>query len=66
MDVYKPRIKQEILRNCDVVVDGLYIDSLKNSKLQFRGSSNQRIIDTHKSTYNKVALWTNTNQPMTE
>lgn len=34
-----------ILKNVDVLVDGLYIDELKDLKLEFRGSSNQRVID---------------------
>lgn len=34
-----------ILRLCDVVVDGAYIDNLRDLTLPFRGSSNQRIID---------------------
>ena len=34
-----------ILKNVDVLVDGLYIDELRDLKLEFRGSSNQRVID---------------------
>lgn len=34
---------------CDVVVDGPYVDSLKNPKLQWRGSSNQRVIDVRRT-----------------
>lgn len=34
-----------ILKNIDVLVDGLYIDELRDLKLEFRGSSNQRVID---------------------
>jgi anaerobic ribonucleoside-triphosphate reductase activating protein len=30
---------------CDVLVDGAYVDELKDLTLAFRGSSNQRIID---------------------
>ena len=35
---------KNICKMCDVVVDGPYVESLKNGKLKFRGSSNQRII----------------------
>lgn len=38
-----------ILRLCDVVVDGAYIDNLRDLTLPFRGSSNQRIIDVQNS-----------------
>lgn len=47
-----------LLASCDVVVDGPYIDSLKNLKLQWRGSSNQRIIDVEKTlNANKIILY---------
>lgn len=39
----------EILDNIDVLVDGKFIQSLKNLMLKFRGSENQRIIDMRKS-----------------
>ena len=38
------KYRQQILKIIDVLVDGQYIDELKNLNLQFRGSSNQRII----------------------
>lgn len=40
---------QDILLYTDVLVDGRYIDNLKDITLAFRGSSNQRIIDVQKS-----------------
>ena len=48
--IYEDLIKENdkhlntILKNIDVLVDGPFIDELKNIKLQFRGSSNQRIL----------------------
>lgn len=49
--------KQAIL-DCDVLVDGPYIDSLKDVNLKFCGSSNQRVIDVQKSLQeNKIILW---------
>ncbi len=39
----------ELLRYVDVLVDGPFIEYLKNISLVFRGSSNQRIIDVQKS-----------------
>ena len=49
---------KEILSYVDVLVDGKYVDDLKDLKLRFRGSSNQRIIDVKKSLKeNKIILW---------
>ncbi len=39
----------EILENMDVLVDGMFVEELKDAKLKFRGSSNQRVIDVQKS-----------------
>ena len=37
-----------ILKNCDVVVDGKYIEELRDVNLKWRGSSNQRVLDMKK------------------
>lgn len=37
-------IQMEVAQKCDVVVDGPYIEELRDVSLPFRGSSNQRII----------------------
>lgn len=42
----------------DVLVDGPFIEELKDARLAFRGSSNQRVIDLNKSRKeNQVVLW---------
>ena len=42
----------------DVLVDGEYVDELRNISLKFRGSSNQRIIDVKESLkQNKIVLY---------
>lgn len=38
-----------LLKLCDVLVDGLFVESLLDLNLRFRGSSNQRLIDVKKS-----------------
>ena len=54
-DDYRKAILQE---NVNVLVDGRYIDELRDLTLKFRGSSNQRLIDIKKSLeQNKVVLW---------
>ena len=40
---------EKMLKNIDFLVDGEFVEDLKNLKLKFRGSSNQRIIDVQKS-----------------
>jgi len=42
-------LRQEMLSYCDVLVDGKFVLKLRNLKLKFRGSSNQRIIDVQSS-----------------
>ena len=39
----------ELLHNIDVLVDGPFIQELKNKDLPFRGSSNQQIVDIPRS-----------------
>lgn len=45
----KDLINTDIVKYVDVIVDGQYIDALHNFKLEWRGSSNQRVIDVKKS-----------------
>ena len=57
-DIIKNDTLKEILKRTDVLVDGAYIDELRDISLPFRGSSNQRIIDVQESLkQNQVILW---------
>ena len=55
------------MRLVDVLVDGPFIEDLKNLRLKFRGSENQRIIDVKKSMEaGKIILWDEKVNPMRE
>lgn len=50
--------QRELLELLDVLVDGPFIEKLRDTDLLFRGSSNQRLIDVQASLYKgKVVLW---------
>ncbi len=55
--IIKDPVKKKLLDLCDVLVDGLFINKLKNLRLKFRGSENQRVIDIKKSTSENVILY---------
>lgn len=50
--------QRELLELIDVLVDGPFIEKLRDPDLLFRGSSNQRLINVQSSLYEgKVVLW---------
>ena len=57
-DIIQNDTLKEILKYTDVLVDGAYVDKLRDISLAFRGSSNQRIIDVKKtSEKGEIVLW---------
>lgn len=51
--------RQQIIRQCNVLIDGRYIDSQRDITLKWRGSPNQRVIDVQKSLHGgELVLWT--------
>lgn len=56
--ILKDKDMYELISKCDVLIDGIFVEKLKNIKLKFRGSSNQRVIDIKKSiANNKVEIF---------
>ena len=54
---YTPFTK-DMLESIDVIVDGEFVEALKDIKLRFRGSSNQRIIDLKRTRESgTIKLW---------
>ena len=50
--------RKEIVKQCDVMVDGRYIDSQRNPSKKWAGSDNQRVIDVQESLkQRKVVLY---------
>lgn len=50
--------RREIIKLCNIVVDGEYIDEQKDLTLKFRGSKNQRVIDIQQTLkQGKVVLY---------
>ncbi len=57
----RTEVTDEILSLLDVLVDGRFVERLKDITLEFRGSRNQRLIDMPKTLQEgKVVLWENT------
>lgn len=50
--------RQQIISQCDVLIDGRYIDSQRDITLSWRGSANQRVINIKESLQKgEIVLW---------
>lgn len=47
-----------LLRAADILIDGPFVQALRDRLLRFRGSSNQRILDVRRSLSAMQAVWT--------
>lgn len=47
---------RDILEQIDVLVDGMFVEELKDMALKFRGSSNQRVIQVQESLKNEKVI----------
>lgn len=57
-DLPQSPVTQEFLDMLDVLVDGPFVEELKQAGLRFRGSKNQRLIDMKKTRETgEVVLW---------
>ena len=49
---------EELLRMCDLLIDGPFVQEKRDLTLQFRGSANQRLIDMPKTwKAGHIVLW---------
>ena len=54
-------VTDEMLAHIDVLVDGRFVEALKDIRLRFRGSSNQRILDLNRTrATGELSLWSGT------
>ncbi len=53
---YFDYLRQHIICKCDVVVDGRYIDSLRDVTAKWRGSTNQNVVDVKESLKQKQVV----------
>ena len=50
-------LRQAIIAQCNVFVDGKYKESQRDITLPYRGSKNQRLIDIQQTLKGKIVLW---------
>ena len=59
-EIMKNDILKETIFKCDVLVDGRYVEELKDQNYHWAGSTNQRVIDIKKTLLlGEISLWDN-------
>lgn len=59
-EIMKNDILKETIFKCDVLVDGRYVEELKDQNYHWAGSTNQRVIDIKKTLFlGEISLWNN-------
>lgn len=56
-ELMEDELSRELLKLCDILVDGPFIREKKDLRLKFRGSTNQRVIDLNKSSREQIVLY---------
>ena len=52
------QMRKELVNKCNVLIDGRYVDELRDISLHWRGSSNQRVINVQETLKQKqIVLW---------
>lgn len=52
------QMRKELVSKCNVLIDGRYVDELRDISLHWRGSSNQRVINVQETLkQNQIVLW---------
>lgn len=52
------QMRKELVSKCNVLIDGRYVDELRDISLHWRGSSNQRVINVQETLKQKqIVLW---------
>lgn len=51
-------LRRELVSKCDVLIDGRYVDELRDVSLHWCGSSNQRVINVQETLkQNQIVVW---------
>lgn len=59
-EIMKNDILKETIFKCDVLIDGRYVEELKDQNYHWAGSTNQRVIDIKKTLLlGEISLWNN-------